>query len=151
MLRVMFVCLGNICRSAMAECIMTHIVKEKGLQNLFVIDSAGTSSEEAGNAVYPAAARKLREKGIEVLPHSAKRLCISDYEKFDLFLCAEQRNVESAKRILGGDKEGKVMRLLDISDNPRNISDPWWTGDFETAYRDIVEGCTFLLDYSAKK
>ena len=150
MLKVMFICLGNICRSAMAECIMKHIVRERGLSNAFFIDSAGTSSEEAGNGVYPPAVRKLREMGIEVLPHSAKKLSPSDYDKFDLFLCAEQRNVDSAKRIFGGDKQGKVIRLLDLSDNPRNIADPWWTGDFDEAYRDVLEGCECLLNYSAQ-
>lgn len=151
MLKVMFVCLGNICRSAMAECIMSQLVRERGLENEFKIDSAGTSSEEEGNCVYPSAARKLREMGVEVLPHYAKKLSLSDYERFDLFLCAEQRNVDSAKRIFGGDKEGKVMRLLDLSANPRNIADPWWTGNFDEAYSDILEGCQSLLDYSTRQ
>ena len=150
MLRVMFVCLGNICRSAMAECIMSAIVKERGLESQFVIDSAGTSDEEEGNGIYPPAVRKLQEKGVPTLSHRAKKLKEADYEKYDLFLCAEQRNVEAAKRIFGGDRDGKVMRMLDISANPRNIADPWWTGDFETAYRDISEACECLLYYDCK-
>ena len=147
MYKIMFVCLGNICRSAMAECIMTDMVKRKGLASYFRIDSAGTSSEEEGNGIYPAAARKLSEMSVPTLPHRAKQLTMSDYDEFDVILCMEQRNVDSAKRILGGDKNGKVKRLLDLSDNPRNIADPWWTGDFDTAYADIVEGCELVLDY----
>ena len=148
MLKVMFVCLGNICRSAMAECVMSHLVKERGLEGEFVIDSAGTSDEEAGNDIYPPAMRKLRAEGVEVLPHRAKQLKPSDYDKYDLFLCAEQRNVSSAKFILGGDKDGKVKRMLDLSEDPRNIADPWWTGDFDKAYADIVEACESLLEYA---
>ncbi len=150
MLRIMFVCLGNICRSAMAECIMTQLVEQRGLSDKFYIDSAGTSSEEEGNGIYPAAARKLREAGVKVLPHTAKRLRVEDYDRFDLFLCMEQRNVDSAKRILRGDKDNKVIRLLDLSAEPRNIADPWWSGDFDTAYNDIAEGCVCLFDYSAR-
>ncbi len=149
MFRVMFVCLGNICRSAMAESVFRHMIKERGLSDKFVVDSAGTSSEEEGNGIYPAAAKKLREMNIVVSPHRAKKLTKSDYDDFDLFLCAEERNVEAAKRIFGGDREGKVMRLLDLSDSPRNIADPWWTGDFDKAYADIREGCEALIAYSA--
>ncbi|MDE5602127.1 MAG: low molecular weight phosphotyrosine protein phosphatase [Clostridia bacterium] len=150
MYRIMFVCLGNICRSAMAECIMTDIVKRRGLDSAFYIDSAGTSSEEDGNGIYPAAARKLKEMGVPLLSHRAKQLTRDDYDKFDFIFCMEQRNVDSAKRIFGGDKDGKVMRLLDITDNPRNIADPWWTGDFDRAYADIVEGCELALDYVSR-
>ncbi|MCI8733151.1 MAG: low molecular weight phosphotyrosine protein phosphatase [Clostridia bacterium] len=148
MLRVMFVCLGNICRSAMAECIMTDLVKQKGLDGEFVIASAGTSDEEEGNLVYPPAARKLREMGVEVLSHSAKQLKASDYGDYDLFLCAEQKNVTAAKRIMGGDSDGKIILMLDLSGNPRNIADPWWTGDFTKAYEDISEACECLLRYA---
>ena len=132
----------------MAECVMTQLVKEHGVENEFVIDSAGTSNEEEGNDIFPPAVRKLRAKGVEILPHSAKQLKPSDYGKFDLFLCAEQRNVTCAKRIFGGDKDGKVMRMLDLSAWPRDIDDPWWTCDFETAYDDIVEACESLLEYA---
>ena len=150
MYRIMFVCLGNICRSAMAECIMSDMVKRRGVENVFHIDSSGTSSEEEGNGIYPAAARKLTEMGVPLLPHRAKQLTRVDYDRFDYIFCMEQRNVDSAKRILGGDKDGKVMRLLDITDNPRNIADPWWTGDFDRAYADIVEGCEIALEYVSR-
>ena len=94
--------------------------------------------------------RKLRAEGVTVLPHRAKQLKASDYDRFDLFLCAEQRNVSSAKYIFGGDKDGKVVRMLDFSNDPRNIADPWWTGDFDKAYADIVEACESVLEYAHK-
>lgn len=150
MFRIMFVCLGNICRSAMAERIMRDIVRRRGLESAFYIDSSGTSSEEEGNGIYPAAARKLKEMGVPLLAHRAKQLTRDDYERFDFIFCMEGRNVDAAKRILGGDRDGKVMRLLDITDNPRNIADPWWTGDFDRAYADILEGCELALDYVSR-
>lgn len=150
MLRVMFVCLGNICRSAMAECVMKQLVKQKGLDGKFYISSAGTSNEEEGNPIYPPAKRKLQSEGVEVVPHFAAKLKPSDYDKYDLFLCAEERNVMSATRIFGGDSQNKIKRMLDFSAQPRNIADPWWTGDFDAAYDDIVEACETLIDYAAK-
>lgn len=150
MLKIMFVCLGNICRSAMAECVMTELVKNKGYADEFIISSAGTSDEEAGNGIYPPAVRKLREKNITVLNHRAKQLKPSDYGEYDMFLCAEQKNVAAATRIFGGDKEGKVKLMLDLSEHPRNIADPWWTGDFEQAYNDVAEACESLLRYALK-
>lgn len=132
----------------MAECVLKYMVAERGLENEFIIDSAGTSDEEAGNAVYPPARRKLQQKGIEVVEHRAKQLKRSDYEKFDLFLCAEERNVSAAKAVFGGDKQNKVRRMLDFSLNPRNIADPWWTGDFEEAYNDIYEACASVIDFA---
>ena len=150
MLKILFICLGNICRSAMAECVMTHIVKKRGLEGEFEISSAGTSDEEEGNDIYPPARRKLLSEGVEVLPHRARKLNANDYCRYDLFLCAEQNNVASALRIFGGDKDGKVKRMLDFSGNPRNIADPWWTGDFDKAYADVTEACETLLDYAKK-
>lgn len=127
---------------------MTDLVKKKGLDGEFVIASAGTSDEEEGNPVYPPAARKLREMGVEVLSHSAKQLKASDYGDYDLFMCAEHKNVTAAKRIMGGDSDGKIILMLDLSGNPRNIADPWWTGDFTKAYEDISEACECVLRYA---
>lgn len=126
---------------------MSKKIADRGLKSEFIIDSAGTSDEEEGNAIYPPAARKLRSEGVPILNHRAKRLCKRDYDSFDLFLCAEQRNVNAAKRILD-DGEGKVIRMLDFSDNPRDIADPWWTGDFDSAYRDIDEACDSIIAYA---
>lgn len=148
MMKIMFVCLGNICRSPMAECIMTHIVRERGLENKFIIASSATSDEEEGNSIYPPARRKLAEKGVEILPHSATVLERADKDKYDLIIAMEERNVRAINRIIGN--SDKVHRLLDFSSCPRDIADPWWTGDFEKTYRDIVEGCESLIDYIYK-
>lgn len=132
----------------MAECIMTDIVKKHGLQNEFRIASAATSYEEEGNPIYPPARRKLNEKGVEVLPHYATVLTRDDKNTYDLIIAMEESNVRAIYRIIG--ECDKVYRLLDFSSSPRDIADPWWTGDFETTYNDIVEGCECLLDYCVK-
>ena len=149
MYKIMFVCLGNICRSPMAECIMSDMLNKRGLAQCVKVSSSATSSEEEGNGIYPSAVRKLRERGVPVLNHYATSLRSSDYEDYDLFLGMEDRNVASMKRILGGDKDGKVMRLLDFADNPRDIADPWWTGNFDVTFDDITEGCEALINYLA--
>ena len=148
MVKILFVCLGNICRSPMAERVMTDIVKKRGLQNEFVIASAATSYEEEGNPIYPPARRKLVEKGVEVLSHYATVLTRDDKDKYDLIVAMEERNLRAIYRIIGD--SDKVHRLLDFSPRPRDIADPWWTGDFETTYDDIAEGCECLLDYCVK-
>lgn len=148
MVKIMFVCLGNICRSPMAECVMSHMVKERGLNDSIVVSSSATSYEELGNPIYPPARRKLIEKGIEVLPHRAKVLACKDGAEYDLIVAMEERNVRAIERILG--KNDKVHRLLDFTSCPRDIADPWWTDDFETTYKEIVEGCECLLDWIEK-
>lgn len=142
MVRVMFVCLGNICRSVMAECIMTDIVKARGLN--VVVDSSGTSNEEEGNPIYPPAKAELSKHGVNVKNHLAKQLRSGDALKFDLFIAMEERNARAMRRILGAD--AKIVRLLDFCDRPRDISDPYWTRDFETAYNEIRLGCERLAD-----
>lgn len=132
----------------MAECIMTDIVEKHGLQNEFRIASTATSCEEEGNPIYPPARRKLNEKSVEVLPHYATVLTRDDKNAYDLIIAMEERNVRAIYRIIG--ECDKVHRLLDFSSRPRDIADPWWTGDFETTYNDIVEGCDALLDYCVK-
>jgi len=127
---------------------MTDIVKKRGLQNEFFISSAATSYEEEGNPIYPPARRKLLEKGVEVLPHYATVMERADKDKYDLIVAMEERNLRTIYRIIG--ESDKVHRLLDFSSRPRDIADPWWTGDFEITYNDIVEGCECLLDYCLK-
>ena len=151
MLRILFVCHGNICRSPMAEYVMKDLVSAAGLEDLFYIDSAATSSEEIGNSVYPPAQRKLREVGIRNINHRARRMERYDYQRFDYLIGMEQYNIRNMLRILGSDPEGKVARLLDFSNRPRDISDPWYTDDFDTAYDDILEGCTALLRHIRKE
>lgn len=147
MIKVLFVCLGNICRSPMAEFILKDMVKKQGLDAEFYIASAATSTEEIGNPVHYGTRNKLREVGISCQGKRAVQLKKSDYEKYDYILGMEQWNLRGMLRILRADPENKVKLLLDYSDNPRDIADPWYTGDFESTYRDIVEGCEAFLKY----
>ncbi len=148
--KILFVCHGNICRSPMAEFILKKMVEDRGLSSQFVIASAATSTEEiwngVGNPVYPPAKQELRKHGISCEGKRAVQLKKSDYDKYDLILGMEEYNLRNMMRILGKDPQHKVKLLLDYTDSPRGISDPWYTGDFETTYRDIVEGCEALLD-----
>lgn len=146
MKRIMFVCLGNICRSPMAEFILKEMTRRRGLEKEYYIASAAVSTEELGNPVYPPALRKLREKGVPVHNRGAQQIRRRDYDEFDYILCMEGFHCVRAKRICGGDDEGKIMRLLDLTERPRDIADPWYSGDFELAYEEIVEGCEALID-----
>lgn len=151
MIRVLFVCLGNICRSPMAEFIMKSIVSERSLSDRFYIASAATSTEEiwngVGNPVYPPAKRELAKHGISCEGKRAVQITKADYGKYDYILGMEERNIRNILRIVGKDPEHKVKLLLDYSDNPREIADPWYTGNFESTYRDVVEGCEGFLLY----
>ena len=140
MKKVLFVCLGNICRSPMAEFLFKDMVNKKGLRDEFIIESAGTSNEEEGNPVHYGTKNKLAEVGISVDGKYAQQFNKDDYEKFDYIIAMEQRNIRDIFRIVGEDKENKVYRLLDFSNNPRDISDPWYTHNFEITYNDIMEG-----------
>lgn len=119
---------------------------KRGIADQFEIASAATSREEIGNPVYPPAVRKLREHGIDPSGKRARQMTKQDYEYYDYLLTAEQYNIQNMLRIVGGDPEHKIHRLLDYSKHPRDIDDPWYSGDFETAYRDIVEGCEAFLE-----
>ena len=146
MIRVLMVCLGNICRSPMAEFIFRDMVKRRGLEGKIVCASAGTSDEEHGNPVYPPAQRKLRSLGLDCRGKYARQMTRADYDAFDLLLGMESRNLNSMRRICGGDPKGKIHLLLEHSPAPRDIADPWYTGDFDTACADILEGCGQWLD-----
>ena len=150
MIKILFVCHGNICRSPMAEFIMKHMVKERGIAKEFYIASAATSSEEIGNPVHPGTRKKLREYGISTDGKYAVKLKKSDYDNYDYLIGMEQWNIRNMLRILGSDSQKKVWRLLDFSEQPRDIADPWHTGDFDTTYQDIDEGCMAFLDYLAR-
>lgn len=142
MVKILFVCLGNICRSPMAEYIMKDLVKKAGLDNRFVIASAATSREEIGNPVYPPARRKLAEHGIGCEGHAARQLVSRDYDRFDLLIGMDHANIRNMQRICGGDTEGKIHLLMEYSGKPgKEVSDPWYTDDFETAWKDILTGC----------
>lgn len=151
MIRVLFVCLGNICRSPMAEFIMKSIISERGLSDRFYIASAATSTEEiwngVGNPVYPPAKQELAKHGISCEGKRAVQITKADYGKYDYILGMEECNIRNILRIVGKDPEHKVKLLLDYSDHPRDIADPWYTGNFESTYRDVVEGCEGFLLY----
>lgn len=125
--------------------ILRDMVQKRGVASQFLIDSAATSTEEIGNGLYPPARRKLEAEGIPCTGHRARQLTRADYAAYDLLLGADSANLHNMRRICGGDPDGKIRRLLDYSAPPRDIADPWYTDDFDTAYRDIVEGCEALL------
>ena len=151
MIKIMFVCHGNICRSPMAEFILKDMIKQKGLQDDFVICSSATSTEEiwngVGNPVYPPAKAVLESHGINPSGKYAVQLKASDYDKYDLFIGMDSANIRNMLRIFGGDPDGKVARLLSYAGSERDISDPWYTGEFGTTYNDVLEGCTAFLQY----
>ena len=146
MIRILFVCHGNICRSPMAEFVMKDLARQKGLADLFEIASAATSREELGNPVYPPARRKLAEHGITCAGHVARQMTRRDYEHFDRILGMDHANIRNIQRIAGGDSDRKISLLLDHALRPgQEVADPWYTGDFDAAWNDILAGCEGLL------
>lgn len=149
MKRIMFVCHGNICRSPMAEFIFKKMLAEKGLREGFVVASSATSTEEiwgdVGNPVYPPAKKELLKHGISCEGKRAVQLKKSDYNKYDLFVAMDSMNVRNIMRIFGSDKDSKVSKLLDHTDEKGDVADPWYTGRFEVTYSDIERGCKALL------
>ncbi len=147
MIKVLFICHGNICRSPMAEFVFKDMVKKQGLEKDFYIASAATSMEEIGNPVHYGTRNKLRQYNISTSGKYAVRLERSDYNKYDYLIGMEQVNVRNILRIVGDDPQGKVTRLLDYSDRPRDIADPWYTGNFDLTYDEVLEGCEALLQH----
>lgn len=147
MIKVLFICHGNICRSTMAESVMTHIVNQQNLSSQFQINSAATSREEIGNPPHYGTVGKLRSVGIPVIPHRAVQMTSKDYQKYDYLIGMDQMNIRNMMRILGHDNQNKVYKLLDFSEHPRDIADPWYTGNFDVTYDDIIEGCEAFLAY----
>ena len=147
MIKILFVCHGNICRSPMAEFVMKDMVEKKGLQHQFHIASAATSTEEIGNPVHPGTRNKLKQYGISTAGKYAVQLKKSDYKDYDYLIGMEERNLTNMHRITGGDPDKKMHCLLDFSDHPRDIADPWYTGNFDLTYTDILEGCKAFLSY----
>lgn len=145
MIKVLFICHGNICRSPMAEFIFKDMVARRGIADRFFIDSAATSTEEIGNGVYPPARQELARHGIACGGHRARQITSQDYQDFDYILCAETYNIRNLRRIIPQDPEGKICRVLDFSVHPRDIADPWYFGNFDATYSDIVEGCEGFL------
>ncbi len=150
MIKIMFVCHGNICRSPMAEFILKDLLKKSGREDEFLVSSSATSREEiyegVGNPVYPPAQRELLKHGISCEGKRAVQLKKEDYEKYDLFLCMDSRNVENTMRIFGGDSLGKVKKLMSYTGVNKDISDPWYSGDFTGTYNDILKSLYGLLE-----
>ena len=148
MIKVLFVCHGNICRSPMAEFVMKDLVEKYGLSAEFEIASAATSREEIGNPIHYGTKRKLDEVGIKNYGKKrARQMTKEDYKNYDYLIGMDQYTIRNMLRILGSDPDKKVWRLLEFSHNPRDIADPWYTGDFEKTYEDVVEGCEGLFAY----
>ena len=145
MIKVLFICHGNICRSPMAEYVMKHLVEQEGIAHLFEIASAATSAEEIGNPVYPPARRKLEEHGIGCAGHAARQLTKRDYARYDLLVGMDRANVRNMQRICGRDPAGKIRLLMSYAGKDREVADPWYTGDFEATWQDVLRGCTALL------
>ena len=149
-MRVVFVCTGNTCRSPMAEVIFRSLVEQRGLSQQFSVASAATSSEEIwngiGNPIYPPARKELARHGISCEGKRAVQLTKSDYENYDYLICMDANNLRNMLRMLGGDPKGKISKLMDHTSRPGDVADPWYTGNFEVTYTDIVEGCEALLN-----
>ena len=153
MFKILFICHGNICRSTMAQSIMSHLIKQQGLSDHFYIDSAATSREEIGNPPHHGTVSKLRQVNIPVIPHRAVQMTKEDYDKYDYLIGMDEANIRNMNRIAGGDPEGKIYKLLSFANNERqgqDVADPWWTGDFEATYKDVLAGCQGLLDFLSK-
>ena len=148
---VLFVCHGNICRSPMAEFVMKDLVRKAGADTEFFIASAATSTEEIGNPVYPPARRKLAEHGIGCAGKTARQLRREDYDRFDLLIGMDGANLRNMRRICGGDPDGKLSLLLDWAGRSGDVADPWYTGDFEATWQDVLAGCQGLLDALIKE
>ncbi len=150
MTKILFVCHGNICRSPMAEFLMKELVREKGLENEFYIESAATSREEIGNGVYPPVKKILQARGIDCSKKRARQMTGADYDSFDYIICMDSYNLSNIARIVE-DKEKKVCRLLDYTNNPHDVADPWYTGDFTTTEKEVEQGCGALLKHIFEK
>lgn len=145
MIRVLFICHGNICRSTMAQSVMQHMVRQLGKEELFEIESAATSREEIGNPPHRGTVRKLHEVGIPLVPHQAMQMTRGDYGYYDYLIGMDGWNIRNMLRITGGDPEGKIFKLLDFAGEQGDIADPWYTGNFDETYDDIMRGLRGFL------
>ncbi len=148
MIRLLFVCHGNICRSTMAEFVLKDMVARRGLADEFEIESAATSTEEVGNPVHPGTVGELRRHDIGGFEKKrARQLRRDDYDAFDLIIGMDEANMRNMDRMLGGDPAGKLHKMLEFAGSTRDVADPWYTGDFDTTYEDVCDGCRGLLGY----
>ena len=149
-MRIMFVCHGNICRSPMAEIVMRDLLEKKGLSDRVQVTSSATSTEEirngVGNSVYPPARRELARHGLSAEGKRAVQLRREEYDKYDLFVGMDSANIRNMHRMLGGDPAGKIHKLLEYAGRDADVADPWYTGNFDRTYADVLEGCAALLN-----
>lgn len=146
MIKVLFICHGNICRSPMAEAVFRHMLEERGLGERFAVDSAAVSAEEIGNPVYPEANRTLVAHGLPASNHHAWQLTRADYDRYDFFIGMDQENIYRMRQIFGGDSQRKVGLLLAYTEHPQEVEDPWYTGRFDRVFDLITQGCQALLE-----
>ena len=145
MIKILFVCHGNICRSPMAEFVMKELVNKKSMADQFEIASAATSTEEIGNPIYPQAKRKLKEHGISCEGKTARQMTKEDYAYYDYIIAMDRLNLRNMTRFVGNDPDNKVSLLMDFTNHPGDVADPWYTGDFEATWNDVNEGCIGIL------
>ena len=145
--RILFVCHGNICRSPMAEFVMKDMVKKRGVEHMFYIASAATSTEEIGNPVHRGTRQRLAKEGISVDGKYAVQITKADYDKYDYIIIMDEYNRRNLMRIIGSDTDCKVHKLMEYAGSTRDVADPWYTGDFDATYRDVTAGCSGLLSY----
>ena len=149
-LKIMFVCLGNICRSPMAEFVMRDELSRRHLDHLIEVSSGATSYEEYGNPVYPPAVQMMKREGVTIYPHRATPITRDDYDRYDMFIGMEDYNLRRMRNIFGGDKNNKISKLLDYTSRGGDIADPWYSGNFDATYRDVVEGVDGLIKHLAE-
>lgn len=147
MIKILFICHGNICRSTMAQSVLTYLVAQRGLADQFHIDSAATSREEIGNPPHYGTRRKLEVEGIPLVPHQAVQMTRNDYLEYDYLIGMDTANIRNMQRIAGGNSKGKIYKLLTFAGEGRDVADPWYTGDFDGTYRDVTAGCEGFLEY----
>ena len=147
MIKVLFICHGNICRSTMAQSVLTHLVKQRHIEDLFYINSAATSREEIGCGPHHGTVTKLRQVGIPVVPHRAVQMTRQDYDTYDYLIGMDTMNMRNMQRMIGGDPDAKMHKLLSFTERGGDVLDPWHTGNFDYTYRDVLEGCEAFLEY----
>ena len=150
MKKILMICHGNICRSTMAEFVMKDLVAKAGLEDKFYIESAATSREEIGNDTHYGTKQKLTEMGVPFARRAARQMTKEDYKEFDYIIGMDDANIRNINRIAGGDPEGKVYRLLDFAGKSDSIADPWYTGNFDETWDDVLEGCQALMEQLKK-